>query len=117
AYHEKLRLTGRFRTIEGLRFWATENGLWVRHKDVTVVRRRHELPEFASDGQKWLDVSIVTGTLVAYEGTKPVFATLVSVGRDRLGDPETTASTARGTFRVLQKHITRRVSESADEAL
>ncbi len=116
-YHEKIPLTGRFRTIRGLRFWATGKGFWVRHKDVTVVRRRHKLPDFATEGQKWLDISVITGTLVAYQGKNPVYTTLVSVGRDRLGDPETTASTARGTFRVVEKHITRRVAQSSDEAL
>jgi lipoprotein-anchoring transpeptidase ErfK/SrfK len=45
---------------------------------------------------------------VAYEGRRPVFATLVSVGRDRLGDPETSRSTARGTFEVVRKHVTLR---------
>jgi hypothetical protein len=116
-YHETIPLTGRFRTLSGLRFWATKDGKWVRHKDVTVVRRRHRFPDFATEDQKWIDISIVTGTLTAYEGTKPVFASIVSVGRDRLGDPETTASTARGSFRITEKHITRRVSQSEDEAL
>ena len=41
-----------------------------------------------------------------YEGKKPVFVTLVSVGRDRLGDPKTSASTAQGSFDVTGKHVT-----------
>jgi hypothetical protein len=53
-----------------------------------------------------MDVSIVTGTLTLYEGKKPVFATLVSTGRDRLGDPKTSASTMLGSFDVVGKHIT-----------
>jgi hypothetical protein len=73
---------------------------------VTLVRERHEFPDFAAGEQKWLDVSVVTGTLVAYEGRKPVYATLVSVGRDRLGAPESTAATARGEHSVVGKHIT-----------
>lgn len=107
-YHQRIDLTGRFRTIEDLRYWATKDDRWVRHRDVTVVRRLHDFPDFAKGQKKWLDVSIVTGTLVAYEGTKPVMATLVSVGRDRLGDPKTTASTERGTFEVVEKHVTHR---------
>ncbi len=116
-YHTRLELSGRFRTVQGHRFWATKDDLWVRHKDVTVVRRLHEFPEFATGQQKWIDISIVTGTAVAYEGQKPVYATLVSVGRDRLGDPETTASTERGTFRVIRKQITRRGDDSPDAPL
>jgi hypothetical protein len=116
-YHARLRLTGRFRTIEGKQFYATSDERWVRHEDVSMVLARSEWPEFAKDGQKWLDVSIVTGTLVAYEGRRPVYTTLVSVGRDRLGEPSESASTARGTFRVVSKQITRRGDDSDSAAL
>lgn len=106
GYHEMLRLTGRFRTSDEVRFWALPSGRWVRHRDVTVIRRREVFPDFAAGDQRWLDISVVTGTCVLYEGKRAVFATLVSVGQDRLGDPQTTQSTARGTFTVLGKHIT-----------
>ncbi len=115
-YHAKLSLTGRFRTVQGERFWAVNDESWVRHRDVTVIRERHEFPDFARDGQKWIDISVITGIAVAYEGKKPVFATLVSVGRDRTGDPEQTASTARGTFRVVGKYLTRRATVAPEAA-
>ena len=117
AYHDSMRLSGRFRTTDGEKFYERSDGAWVHHKDITLVQARGELPEFATGNQKWIDISVITGTLVAYEGNVPVFATLVSVGRDRLGDPETTASTARGTFRVVEKHITRRARPSEELAL
>ncbi|HQG46711.1 MAG TPA: lyase family protein, partial [bacterium] len=106
TYHQSLRLTGRYRTSGSVQYWAVDDTTWVRHRDVTVVRRRSEFPDFATGDQRWIDVSIVTGTAVLYEGRKPVFATLVSVGRDRLGDPKTTASTAQGDFEVVSKHVT-----------
>lgn len=105
-YHQQLRLTGRFRTAGDVQYWATDDERWVRHRDVTVVRRRSAFPDFASGDQRWIDISIVTGTALLYEGRRPVFTTLVSVGRDRLGDPKTTASTAMGDFEVVAKHIT-----------
>jgi hypothetical protein len=105
-YHETVRLTGRYRTIGDVRFWALPSGRWVRHRDVTVVRRREVFPDFAAGDQKWLDISVVTGTCVLYEGKRAVFVTLASVGTDRLGDPQTSQSTARGTFNVVGKHIT-----------
>lgn len=107
-YHDRVELTGRFRTIDKLRYWATKDNRWIRHRDVTVIRRLHNYPDFATGQQKWIDVSIVTGTMVLYEGQNPVFATLVSVGRDRLGDPKTTASTEQGVFDVTEKQITDR---------
>jgi hypothetical protein len=70
---------------------------------------RHKYPEFVHAGQKWLDVSIANQTLTAYEGTKPVYATLVSTGRDQLKDPAVSASTPRGSFRVVGRHVTRAI--------
>ena len=105
-YHEMLPLTGRFRTIGPVKYWAMSDGRYVRYRDITVIRRRNVWPDFATGNQKWIDVSIITGTAVLYQGHKAVFATLVSVGRDRLGDPKTSDSTAQGDFNVLGKHIT-----------
>ena len=99
-------LTGKFRTLGGEKFWATEDERWVRHKDVTIVVKRHLLPDFAGGEQKWIDISTVTGVMVLYEGKKPVFATLISVGQDRLGDPATSASTQLGTFAITGKQLT-----------
>lgn len=115
-YHQRLHLTGRYRSVGDHQFWAIDNETaWVRQRDVTFVHRRHEAPDFARTGQKWIDISLITGTAVLYEGARPVYATLVSVGRDRLGDPKTSASTERGTFRVVAKHLTRRVLRSPDD--
>jgi hypothetical protein len=116
AYHQVLSLSGRFRTVDGERFYAAANDLWVRHKDVTVVLARHEMPDFVRDELRWVDISVITNTAVFYEGRRPVYVTLVSVGRDRLGDPAHTASTERGTFEVVAKHITRRDENPARDS-
>jgi hypothetical protein len=116
AYHATLQLTGRFRTVGGERFYALAEGRWVRHKDATIVLARHEMPDFAREGTRWVDVSVMANTAVLYEGEKAVFVTLVSVGRDRIGDPESTASTPRGTFDVVAKHITRRDKNPLQDA-
>jgi hypothetical protein len=112
--HTKLDLTGKFRTAHGEKFWATAGGRWVRHKDVTTILPRNVFPDFAVDGQKWLDVSVVMGTLVAYEGRRPFFATLLSIGRETPAAAEPTGEVAAppttafglGTFEVRAKHIT-----------
>jgi hypothetical protein len=74
----------------------------VRHRDVVTVQTRTNFPDFAQGTQRWLDVSVVTGTLVAYEGRKPVFATLVSVNRDAHVNDEKWL----GTFEVTGKELT-----------
>ena len=53
-----------------------------------------------------MDVSISAQTLVAYEGTKPIYATLVSTGAAGLEDPHKTTATKRGTFQIHAKHVT-----------
>jgi lipoprotein-anchoring transpeptidase ErfK/SrfK len=56
--------------------------------------------------------------LVAYEGTRPVFATLVSTGRGGLDDPETTSATVQGTFFIHEKHVSATMDgdEASDDA-
>jgi hypothetical protein len=102
-------LSGRFRTVEGVRYEQAREGYWLRAQDLIVVVRRSKFPEFAKGTQKWLDVSLANQTLTAYEGQKPVYATLISSGRDQLKDPQISASTVRGTFRIRSKHVTRAV--------
>lgn len=106
-YHELLPLTGRFRTAGGEKFWEATDELWVRHRDVTTIRRREEFPAYAVGTDRWIDVSVITGTLVAYEGEQAVFATLTSVGKDKLeADAPGAQVTQRGDFFVTSKHVT-----------
>jgi hypothetical protein len=102
-------MSGKFRTVGGVRFEQTKDGEWLRSQDIVVVVRRSKWPEFAVGKQKWVDISLANQTLTAYEGRKPIYATLVSSGRDCIGDPQTTASTVRGAFRVRSKHISRAI--------
>lgn len=101
--HAILELTGKFRVIDGVRFEQTKDGAHVRAQDLIVVVKRSKLPDVARGGQKWIDVSVANQTLTLYEGNKPVYATLVSTGRDMLKDAATAAATPRGTFRVTKK--------------
>jgi len=78
----------------------------VRHVDVTMVRRRDNFPDFVTPEQRWIDISVVTGAMVLYQGKKPVYATLCSVGVDRWANPDTSPTTRMGTFEITAKHIT-----------
>ena len=109
-YHATVPLSGRFRTFSGTKFWASENDRWIRERDATIVHKRTRFPDFAREGQRWIDVSVLLGTLVAYEGQQPVFVSLVSAGRDRLGSASAIdgrgAVTQLGTFEIVAKHVT-----------
>lgn len=110
-YHARLPLTGRFRTLGKTKYWAYPGRgeeLWVRHQDVTVIQKRTTFPDAVGDKTRWLDVSVTTGTLVAYEGRRATFATLVSVARELPeGDtrPASDASAAVGLVTVRSKAL------------
>jgi hypothetical protein len=95
-----------------------KGGSWLRESDFAVARASTAAPYLESElavpaqagsatagpRRTWIDVSVFGGTLVAYEGRTPVFATLMSPGRGGTPipgrDPVSTASTPTGTFRV-----------------
>lgn len=108
-------LTGKVRSVSGVRYVEAKDGEWLRSQDLKVAPAPSELPWFAKDGVRWIDIGILSQTLVLYEGRTPVYATLISSGRDGLGDPQKTLSTPTGTFRIYQKHVTTTMdSDAAD---
>lgn len=94
----------------------TTDGGWVAVNGLRLVLPRTSFPSFATGQRKWMDVSIREQTLVAYEGQRPVYVTLVSTGRGGLGDPEKVDATVRGTFMVHSKHLTATMNGSEDRA-
>ena len=106
AFRDIVPLTGNTKAFATTKYYETRDGRWLRYDQISVFAEP-ELPKhFDYKSAKWLDVSIWQQTLVAYEGEKPVYATLVSTGVDGMGDPETTKSTIRGEFRIDYKHVT-----------
>lgn len=106
ARREVISLTGE-RLTEGGREWLrTRDGTWVPASGLRVIESRGDWPEWAASGQIWVDVSIQKQTLVAYEGKRAMFATLVSTGVDGLMDPATSKSTKTGIFHIVSKHLT-----------
>ena len=103
---QAIALTGRFRTVNGIKYYfLTDYELWVRAKNVIVIPKRHKYPDFASGDQKWVDVSLANQTMVAWRGKTPLYATLISSGRDQLGDPAEGPSTKQGVFHLKSKHV------------
>lgn len=99
-------LTGKVKNVRGIRVVEARNGKWLRSADLHVAAKPRELPWFAHKKERWIDISIVNQTMVLWEGDRAVYATLVSTGRDGLGDPKKTLSTPQGVFRIRRKHVT-----------
>lgn len=105
GYRTGIALSGKTVRTGGANFLETKHGTYIREDQVVRLDPAEKMPSWAIAGQKWIDVSILKQSLVAYEGTKPVYATLVSTGADGLGDPKKTHSTIQGVFRIHTKHV------------
>jgi hypothetical protein len=103
SYHDVVHLSGRFHSVGDVKYWATQSGQWVRHRDVVLAQERSNFPDFAQGSQRWLDLSVVTGVFTLYEGKHPVFVTLASVNRDAHASD---ADKWLGTFEVTGKEVT-----------
>jgi lipoprotein-anchoring transpeptidase ErfK/SrfK len=106
-------LPGQTKHFHGSEYFETKDGWWLKGDDVIRIDAPKSMPAFAKKGEKWIDVSVLHQSLVAFEGEKAVYATLVSTGRDGLGDPESTKATIRGVYRIGVKHVT--VTMDSDE--
>lgn len=80
----------------------SEDGLWARvAEDAWIsfddlhVARVKELPDEVALTERWIDVDLTEQVLVAYEGRRPVFTTLVSTG--------TKNPTPEGAYRIWIK--------------
>ncbi|HVJ17245.1 MAG TPA: L,D-transpeptidase [Polyangiaceae bacterium] len=108
-------LSGSVRNHGEDRLVETRDGRWLKSAELRTVAKQSSLPPWARKGTKWIDISILNQTLTLWEGDRPVYVTLVSTGRDGLGEPGKTLSTPTGQYRVYQKHVTTTMdSEVAD---
>jgi hypothetical protein len=99
-----VQLTGKEATVGGQHYVETADGWWMREGEGTVARTTTP-PKDLAPHEKWIDVNLKSQTLVAFEGDKPVYATLVSTGRINDQDKEKDHRTRPGTFRIREKHI------------
>jgi hypothetical protein len=93
--------------------------LWILKDDATLAERRDQLPWGVADQDKWIIISITRGTLVAYEGRRPVFTTLASPGAGGVPikgrDPVKMSTTPLGIYRITFKHVATTMSPEQGE--
>jgi hypothetical protein len=89
--------------LGGKAYMRTEDGRFVR-KDQLVMPDPQPLPAGLSDYDHWIDVSLAQQMLVAYEGVRPVYVTLVSTGKK--GSEEEPFQTPTGRWRLYSKQVT-----------
>jgi hypothetical protein len=104
-WRSAVALTGKQKFFDGKLYYETKQGDFIDDRSAGRVDPAKKMPAWGKNGEKWIDVNITKQVLVAYEGTKPVYTTLVSSGEAGLGDPETSKSTKRGIFRIHTKYL------------
>lgn len=98
-----VQLTGKKQIVGDKTYWETAEGWWMREMDGTVTNPAPP-PAGVGPSERWIDVNLGLQTLVAFEGHKPVFATLISSGRHN-DDPTKDHRTRSGDFRIREKHV------------
>ena len=99
-----VELTGKKVAWEDKPYYETKEGWYMRGLDGTRTNPGPP-PADLLPGEKWIDVNVSTQTLVAFEGDKPVYATLISSGRHNDEDKSKDHRTKQGSFRIREKHI------------
>lgn len=129
AYREGLKLLDGKRHTGGL--LELRNGDFAPESSLRILPARTSFPSFATGDRKWIDISIQRQTLVAYVGTRPVYATLISSGRGGMGTVpasktvlstedehtlEEQNATVRGTFMIYQKEVSSTMDGAEDRS-
>jgi hypothetical protein len=114
-------LTGKREVDGGTAYLETRDGFWVKEANAVVPKLAAKTPWDAEVGHAdespmrpkgratWIEVSLLEGWLLAYEGTRPVFTTLISPGKGGLPraghDPLENSATPLGRFSITGKFI------------
>jgi hypothetical protein len=104
-WRSAVMLTGKQRFYRKRLHYQTKEGFWVDDRHAGRVDPAKRWPKWAKNGEKWIDINITKQVLVAYEGKRAVFATLVSTGEAGLSDHEESTATIKGIFRIHTKLV------------
>jgi hypothetical protein len=103
-HFEAVPLTGETLELDSVKYLELKSGKWVKQSQVRMTAPG-SAPEGLKPDEPWLDVNLAQQTLVAFQGTRPVFATLLSSGKSsRIKDKD--HSTPVGSWRIREKHVT-----------
>lgn len=86
---------------------GARSAIYMEESDATLAEATVDRPMAVQPGQKWMVISLLSGTLVAYEDMTPVFATLIAPGAGGLpiqgGDPVKNSTTPLGSYTITFK--------------
>jgi hypothetical protein len=88
--------------LKGKTYLRLQDGRLIA-KDKVRLAELQPLPEGLATWERWIDVSLSKQMLVAYEGERPAYVTLVSTGKK--GPAEEPFETPTGRWRIRSKHV------------
>ncbi len=112
-----LKATSKQRVFGGVHYHELADGSFVSDKDGVRLDPIKKAPKWAKDGERWIEVNLAKQTLLAVDGERPVYATLVSTGAGGLESPDANPYvTPRGIFRIHTKHVAATMDSKQPEA-
>jgi hypothetical protein len=101
---EPVALSGKTQEFGGTTYAELSDGTWVKRSQIRITAPG-PLPSGLAPGERWIDVNLSTQTLVAFVGDRPIYATLISSGKEsKIKDKD--HRTPTGEWRIREKHIT-----------
>ncbi len=99
-----VQLTGKEQEFHGTTYAETGDGSWLKRAQIRSTNPG-PFPADLKPNERWIDVNLTTQTVVAFEGEKPIYATMISSGREsKIKDKD--HRTPTGEWRIREKHIT-----------
>lgn len=100
---EMVQLEYMYHRIGDIDYFQMRDGDWIRDYHIRMTTPGERPAEVGPD-ERWIDVDISEQTLVVFEGDRPVYATLLSSGKESSVKAKD-HSTPRGMWRVREKHV------------
>jgi L,D-transpeptidase catalytic domain len=102
---QPVHLTGQKTEVAGRSYLQTADEDWVQADQVRVASAPLVLPAHLASDERWITVDLHSQTLVALVGERPVYATLVSSGKETT-DAATDHRSPSGEWYIREKHVT-----------
>jgi lipoprotein-anchoring transpeptidase ErfK/SrfK len=99
-----IHLSGESVDVDGHRYVRAKDGFWLRADQVRIAGLP-PIPISVTSDERWIHVDLRSQTLVALVGSLPVYATLVSSGKEA-EEEDKDHRTPPGEWYIREKHVT-----------
>lgn len=99
-----LPLAGESITVNKTRYERLADGSYIKRAHIQMTEPG-PLPSDLGPDERWIDINLSTQTLVAFVGPRPVYATMISSGKEsKIKDKD--HRTPTGEWHIREKHVT-----------